>query len=225
MRLLSYNIRGGLGMDGRRSIARIARVIQEHEPDIVCLQEVHRRLPWSGLSDQPRLLGRATGLHVTFLPCLRLAGGGYGNCILSRAAPLSQSLHLLESRKEQRGAISAAIAHEGMTWSVICTHFGLDTEERLAQARQLDAIGRAAPAPCLLVGDLNEGPEAPALRLLTEAGWRHAAPPLEPTFPSIHPQHRIDYILIGSGVRCDRGWIGGSEASDHLPLGAEVAVE
>src|SRR5947199_8817898 len=129
MRLLSYNIRGGLGMDGRRSIARIARVISEYEPDVVCLQEVHRRLPWSGLCDQPRLLGRATGLHVTFLPCLRIGGGGYGNCILSREAPLSQSLHLIESRKEQRGALAAAISTGGTTWSVICTHFGLDAEE------------------------------------------------------------------------------------------------
>jgi endonuclease/exonuclease/phosphatase family metal-dependent hydrolase len=222
MRLMSYNIRGGLGMDNRRSIARIARVIREYAPDIACLQEVHRRLPWSGLRDQPRLLGRYTGMHVTFLPNLRFGPGGYGNCVLSREPALSSALHLLPSLKEQRGAIAVEVPAGGTTWSVLCTHFGLNGEERQAQARQLAEIGRAARCPCLLAGDLNEGPEAPAVRFLLEAGWRHASSPVEPTFTSTNPRDRIDYILMGAGIGCERGWVGVSEASDHLPIGAEV---
>jgi endonuclease/exonuclease/phosphatase family metal-dependent hydrolase len=225
MRLLSYNIRGGLGMDDRRSIARIARVIQEQDPDVACLQEVHRRLPWSGLSDQPRLLARHTGLHAVFLPNLRVGVGGYGNCILSREPVLSRMLHLLPSRKEQRGAIGVDVSCRGTIFTILCTHFGLDGEERQAQARQLDEIGRAARYPCLVAGDLNEGPEGPALRWLEAAGWRHAFPPLEPTFTAAAPRVRIDYVLMGAGVRCERGWVASTEASDHLPVGAEVELE
>ena len=63
---------------------------------------------------------------------------------------------------------------------------------------------------------------AGVLRFLEEAGWRHAFLPEEPTFPSRVPQHCIDHILMGAGVRCERGWVGTSEASDHLPIGVEV---
>lgn len=225
MRLLTYNIRGGLGMDDRRSIARIAQVIREQDVDVVCLQEVHRRLPWSGLSDQPRLLARHTGLHVVFLPNFRVGVGGYGNCILSREPVQSRKLHLLPSRKEQRGAIAVDVPCRGQTFNVICTHFGLDGEERQAQARQLDAIGRGARYPCLVAGDLNEGPDGPAVVWLEEAGWRHAFPPVEPTFTAAAPRIRIDYVLIGAGVRCEQGWVARTEASDHLPVGAEVHGE
>lgn len=212
-------------MDDRRSIARIARVIQEQDPDVVCLQEVHRRLPWSGLSDQPRLLARHTGLHVVFLPNFRVGVGGYGNCVLSREPVQSRMLHLLPSRKEQRGAIAVDVPSNGTTFTVICTHFGLDREERQAQAQRLDGIGRAARYPCLIAGDLNEGPEGAALRRLEEAGWRHAFPPVKPTFTSTAPRVRIDHVLMGTGVRCERGWVSVSEASDHLPVGAEVYLE
>jgi endonuclease/exonuclease/phosphatase family metal-dependent hydrolase len=225
MRLLSYNIRGGLGMDRRRSIARIARVIEEHAPDVVCLQEVHRRLPFSGLSDQPRLLRRHTGLHLVFRPNLRIGVGGYGNCTLSRTPMVAPTLHLLPSGKEQRGVITTEIQSAGATLTVLCTHLGLDAAERLEQARRLNEIAGKARYPCVLAGDLNEGPDGPVLRFLTKSGWRHASPPTEPTFPSIAPRSRIDYILLGPGVRCERGWVGDSEASDHRPVGAEVFAE
>ena len=109
----------------------------------------------------------------------------------------------------------------GATFTVLCTHFGLDSAERQAQAQRLDEIGRTARYPCLIAGDLNEGPEGPCVRWLEAAGWRHSVPPVEPTFPSTVPRVRIDHVLLGAGLRCERGWVSASEASDHLPVGAE----
>ena len=51
---MTYNIRGALGMDGRRCVRRIAAVIDRVQPDLLCLQEAHCRLPCSGFADQPR---------------------------------------------------------------------------------------------------------------------------------------------------------------------------
>ena len=45
MRVMTYNIRGGLGMDGHRSIERIGAVVRDAGADVVGLQEVHQRLP------------------------------------------------------------------------------------------------------------------------------------------------------------------------------------
>jgi endonuclease/exonuclease/phosphatase family metal-dependent hydrolase len=38
-------------MDGQRSAERIADVVLAQNADIVCLQEVHQRLPQSGFVD------------------------------------------------------------------------------------------------------------------------------------------------------------------------------
>src|SRR5689334_20283829 len=84
MRIMTYNIRGGLGVDGRRSIARIGRVIQGAAADVIGLQEVHQRLPQSRLADQPRALSRVTGMTCLFGPALSLGISRYGNAVLSR---------------------------------------------------------------------------------------------------------------------------------------------
>lgn len=52
MRIVTYNIRGGLGLDGRRSIGRVAETLRALRPDVVCFQEVHQRTPWGGLTDR-----------------------------------------------------------------------------------------------------------------------------------------------------------------------------
>ncbi|MCU0781309.1 MAG: hypothetical protein MUF04_09445, partial [Akkermansiaceae bacterium] len=38
LRVLSFNIRTGTGMDGKRDLGRIAKVITDCQPDVVLLQ-------------------------------------------------------------------------------------------------------------------------------------------------------------------------------------------
>ena len=54
MRLLTYNIHKGVGSDRRYRLERIIDVIQEQEPDLICLQEVDRNVQRSRL---PRSAG------------------------------------------------------------------------------------------------------------------------------------------------------------------------
>ena len=56
MRIVTYNTRGSLGMDGLRSTRRIVETVRAVSPDIVCFQEIHQRLAWSGREDQPAIL-------------------------------------------------------------------------------------------------------------------------------------------------------------------------
>ncbi len=44
LRLLSYNIRHGQGMDGQIDLKRIARVIADVSPDLVALQDLPRAI-------------------------------------------------------------------------------------------------------------------------------------------------------------------------------------
>src|SRR5438874_49069 len=109
MRVISYNIRGGLGMDGRRDIRRIAGVLREAQAEVVGLQEVHRRLPQSGLADQPRSLARATGMRCLFGPALTFGPGKYGNAVLSALPARRRAVHRLPGKGEPRAALEVEL--------------------------------------------------------------------------------------------------------------------
>jgi endonuclease/exonuclease/phosphatase family metal-dependent hydrolase len=55
MKIVSYNIRFGLGLDQRYDLVRIADTVRD--ADIIGLQEVERNWKRSGMSDQPDILG------------------------------------------------------------------------------------------------------------------------------------------------------------------------
>jgi endonuclease/exonuclease/phosphatase family metal-dependent hydrolase len=222
MRILTYNIRGGLGMDGRRSIPRIGSVVREAAAEVVGLQEVHQRLPQSALADQPRALERSTGMRCLFGPALTIGPGKYGNAVLSAVPAQRRAVHSLPGEGEPRAALEVELELEGRPVVLFCTHFGLSEAARRDQATALAERVSRAGAPVVVVGDLNAGPEAPELQLLLAAGLRHAAPPVEPTFPSDEPRHRIDYILLSPELRCEQSRVIPTTASDHLPIAADI---
>ena len=51
-RLLTYNVHRCVGVDRKLDVARIVGVIAEHEPDIVCLQELDVGRARTGYVDQ-----------------------------------------------------------------------------------------------------------------------------------------------------------------------------
>lgn len=84
LRVMTYNIRWGLGLDGQLDLQRTAGVIAAAAPDLVGLQEVERGSPRSRFCDQPAELSRLLGMHVAFGPNLRLGSWQFGNALLSR---------------------------------------------------------------------------------------------------------------------------------------------
>ena len=73
MRLLSYNIHKGIGgRDRRYDLQRIIGVIEEENPDLICLQEVDHKVRRCRFHDQPRLLANhfnAVGYLCGKPPC------------------------------------------------------------------------------------------------------------------------------------------------------------
>jgi endonuclease/exonuclease/phosphatase family metal-dependent hydrolase len=67
MKLVSYNIRFGLGLDQKIDLGRIAETVKD--ADIIALQEVERFWMHSGMSDQPEILGRhLPGFYWSYCP-------------------------------------------------------------------------------------------------------------------------------------------------------------
>ncbi|MGH6904762.1 MAG: endonuclease/exonuclease/phosphatase family protein, partial [Geminicoccaceae bacterium] len=83
IRVATYNVHGCRGRDGRRDVARIARVLGEIRADVVGLQEVESRHGRSDVDQAERLAG-ALGMACVEGPLLRAERGWYGNALLSR---------------------------------------------------------------------------------------------------------------------------------------------
>jgi endonuclease/exonuclease/phosphatase family metal-dependent hydrolase len=227
MRIVTYNTRGSLGMDGLRITPRIAEVVRRVMPDVVCFQEIHRRLFRSGGEDQPDVLSSALGRPFAFQSNLKIGLGGYGVGIAYRGDLHQRREHFLPSKKEQRGALELQLRNVAdlSRVTVFCTHWGLEAEERREQATALAQSILLAPGPVVVCGDFNENAEGEALRAFLEAsGLRDAdAERNHPTFVSDKPTTRIDFILHSADLVVQNVEVIASLASDHLPVLVDFA--
>src|SRR5712692_11135736 len=84
LRVMTYNIHVGVGMDKKLDLQRIADVINREHPDLVGLQEVDRGVKRTEGLDEIAELARMTKMEYAFAHNLDYQGGQYGVAILSR---------------------------------------------------------------------------------------------------------------------------------------------
>ena len=222
-RVVCYNIRAGLGMDGRRSIRRVAEVLAPLSPDIVCLQEVDQHVPRSWLENQPKYLSVRLGMQDVFQRNVMFdGGGGFGNCILAKPFAQRCRCHPLPGEGESRGLVEATTAVDGRHVTVFCTHLGLDANSRIEQARKALEIVRAAEGPKLLCGDMNDVLGSQTLSiLLDDPVLRDVAQELDAGHIATFPPglgKRIDFVLADLRLKVESYQVVESEASDHFPI-------
>jgi endonuclease/exonuclease/phosphatase family metal-dependent hydrolase len=233
MRIVSYNIRGGLGTDNTRSTERIAEVLLSLNPlpDIICLQEVHERTPWANFINQPAQLRQLLPAYsVTMMRCIDLKVGGYGIAILSNSPILHTRRHKLpqgphKSTKpiEPRGLLEIELDNI----IVFNTHWGLSPEERLEQGVAVTKILSKATKPIILCGDFNERAEEAGVAFVREkVGLLDAdAAQNRFTYATDNPYARIDFILHSPTLVCESVVLIETQASDHFPLVADFITE
>lgn len=221
---MTYNIRGTKGMDNQHSPERIAEVIRESGAQIVCLQEVHQRMAHSKFVDQPKVLSRSLGMKTAFGINLRIGIGNYGNAVLTTFDIVGSKNHSLTSKGEPRGTLEVSLMTPEGPLTVFCSHFGLDREERATQAQELAALVNAAPSPKIVCGDFNETSPAKGVSTLlelTDLIDAYAEGP--PTFDAANPTDRIDFIFHDPSVVVDSIRLVDTQASDHLPIVADLS--
>ena len=225
MRVMTYNVRGGWGSDGQKSTERIADVVRSQSPNIVCFQEVHQRLPQSKFVDQPARLERELAMPFVFQANLHLGVGKYGVGVASRYPVRGVRNHLLPSVREQRGVLQVTLGAPDGLLTVFCTHWGLNGAERERQAAQLAELVGAVSGLVIVCGDLNERPDAPAVRLLLDRmGLADADADLNrPTYPTERPEARIDYVFFSPTLTLAGVSVLETPASDHGPLVADFS--
>lgn len=225
----SYNIHRGVGLDRRRDLDRIARVIAEIGPDVIGLQEVVRA---NGVAhaDQAQYLAAALGMTLVMGETRAFGDGTYGNAVLTRLPVLnSMRCDLSCDGREPRGALRVDLGVDETAVHIFNCHFGLAFHERRAQLGLLHAFLRATDCagPRLLMGDFNEWHRGPVTRVLR----REFSSPmrrLRRTHPALFPLFRLDRIywdveLQGETFQAHRSRLS-RVASDHLPVVARVRV-
>ncbi len=226
LRVLTYNIHHGEGMDGKIDLERVAQVIKRLEPDVVALQEVDVKTTRAHGVDQAAELGRLTGLHVAFGKAMDYAGGEYGNAILSRWPLEDVKTHALPFQDgcEPRCLVTARLQGPGDRRLMFGgTHLEHAKEHvRLCQAGKLGpAVAEAGSLPVVLAGDLNAVPGS-APMLVLQRHWTDAADgQWQPTCPAEQPRVTIDYVLYRPTVAwrtVEMRVIEETVASDHRPV-------
>ena len=225
VRVATWNIRGGVGADGRFDLARVVRLLERAGPDVVALQEVDSRRG-TGQHEHPFLLLRqALGEHAVEAKSIVSAHGEYGQILISRW-PLSDiQIHDISvPGREPRRAIEAEVASPYGRLHMAAVHLGLAFRERRAQTRTLVDIAQRSPITTVMLGDFNDwiwrGSVQNAIhRALPARTWHR-------TFPSWLPMIRLDRVycrprdaLVASFT--DRE---ARAMSDHLPVFADVRV-
>lgn len=225
LRVLSYNIHHGEGVDRQLDLERIATTILSVEPDVVSLQEVDRETRRTGGVDQAKELARLTNMEVVFGASMDYQGGQYGNAVLTRF-PV-QDVEVIPLPGEPRSALCVTLQWPGRsepqgTFRFVATHLDTSAEPRRASVPLINAaLESGGELPTILAGDLNALPESPTMVALG-AEWEDAtgAHGLF-TVPVGDPKRQIDYVLYRPQTR----WtVLGAEvldeavASDHRPI-------
>jgi endonuclease/exonuclease/phosphatase family metal-dependent hydrolase len=226
IRVMTWNIHGGVGIDGRFALDRITETIARHDPDVVALQEVDSRRRAAGHRSPFELLREAVGDHGIEAKSIATADGDYGQMVVSRWPFAGTEVHdITYAEREPRRAIETEVRTDRGAFRLVATHFGLSVRERRTQAQRLVEIARRHPTTTVMLGDFNDwfwpGTLRDALRHELPGRTRHA------TFPSWCPTFRLDRIFCWPPRALIRSFVDrkARRASDHLPVIADIAVD
>lgn len=231
LRVVSYNIKRGLGNDGVTDLKRTAEVLRKLKPDFVGLQEVDEQTERSGGVDQAVELGKLLDMHHAFAPFMDYNGGRYGLAVLSRYPIANATIVKLPQGNEPRVALATEVSLPGdVSVTFVNLHFDWvkDDTFRFAQATTLRKYLDGLQTPYILLGDFNDVPKSRTLNLLRQGTVEAEKPSNDNlTFSSTDPKVEIDFLFAAPPTRWKVGKVTVVDepvASDHRPVVAEFQL-
>lgn len=234
LKVASYNIHKGVGLDRVRDPDRILTILREIDADVIALQEADRRfglreavIPRATLDDHSPWAVVEPGHYDSARTASSM--GWHGNALLVRrgievvgacAVPLPTI--------EPRGAVCATLRVGGALLRVVGMHLDLSG---LRRRQQVSAVCEHIAAykesgHSVMMGDLNEwsiaggalSAFAPPLRVLAPGR----------SFPARRPLAQLDRIVVSEGVEVEASGVHHSPlaavGSDHLPVWATLLL-
>ena len=204
IRVMSMNIKECGKYCGYKS-APYAELINQYQPDVVCLQEVDYRTTRNGGRDWLNEVALDTGMWPYFSQSMTYQGGGFGTALLCRYPfwGLTKIISNITGAREPRSTAWLYLTlPEGGVVRVATTHLALEsgqiTIQHLADVNS-KMFKEDSTTPTLLIGDFNsqEGSDP-----YTYAGnrWVDLGKGYGDTYPTSRPDityanQRLDYVM------------------------------
>ncbi len=235
LRIVSYNIHHGEGMDGKLDFTRIGSLLGKLNADIIAIQEIDSAATRTNGSYGLGEMAYQTGYNPTYGPSIEFQGGKYGVGILSRERPLKTWRIPLPGKSEARTLLMA----EFDKYVFACTHLSLDEDERLASVPLIEHEAASCAKPFIVAGDWNDNSDSKLVKAM-EKSFMICNRPDSATFPSDKPKECIDFIAVYKGAQ-NKGDYNGEHvnrtakveeslvvdertASDHRPVFVSVVL-
>ena len=229
LKIVSYNIHHGEGIDGKMDLPRIAAVIAKENPDLVTLQEVDKICTRSGGVDQAAELGKLLKMEHRFGKFMDFQGGEYGMAVLSRLPIKKTTRHELPKGAEPRCALEIVV--QPMGWEKPLSLIGIHndwTKEEIRVRQVTDLLGKleTIDQSVVLAGDFNAEPGSGSLELLKKKGWQTLRKKRANTWPSVKPKVEIDFFIVRDlpPFTYAERILDEEVASDHRPIAVKISV-
>jgi endonuclease/exonuclease/phosphatase family metal-dependent hydrolase len=220
VRLATWNIRAAQSAP----VDVLAAEMRAMEADLFALQEVDVRTRRGAFVDQPEELARALGFHYVFAASIKWDEGHYGLAVLSRYPLTKVARHRVDStpEAEPRIVLDVTVCAAGRPLHVLNHHADRRTASRalgFADVKRL--VQNDLSHGVLLLGDLNEYPDAPGVRSLIDAGLVDLSAAASNTVGT----GRVDYLLLDAPLarRASAAVVWPTDKSDHHALLADLA--
>ena len=220
LRIGTWNIRAAQSAP----VDMLAAEIRAMQVDVLALQEVDVRTRRGGFVDEPVELATALGLNYVFAASIKWDEGHYGLAVLSRWPLVSVERHRLNStpEAEPRIVLDVTVCAAGRPLHLLNTHADRRTASRALGFADLRQIAQGHFGRGILVlGDLNEYPDAPGVRSLIDGGFVDLSADSPPTVGT----GRVDYLLadppLARIASTARVWA--TDKSDHHAVLADLA--
>lgn len=245
-RLVTFNIAHGRGLSlyqglvSRRALdknlERIATFLKEADADLVALQEIDGDSHWNRHLDMPVILAEKSGYPASMLGANTRREGRkpllYGNALLSRL-PVThwENRAFGNATLGEKGFLYAETKLDALTLPVVNLHLCYKSP-----ARRREQIGRLLEFLCarpvtpgmtspVVCGDFNatakqsEDAVRDLLSALREARGDYRIHPVDaPTFHSIRPTRRLDFVFLPANFKLLACEVPALRLSDHRPV-------
>ncbi len=163
LKIITFNVAHGKGMDGKVDIVRQAELIKEYQPDIVFLQEIDMYTKRAGETNQIYEFSQQLGLpYCSMESNITLEEGYYGDGIISRF-PINFSTNYLmpltDINHEQRGILCNRVSFGTTKINLFSVHLSTYEDERILAAKEINRILHKIDKSELIImgGDFNVG--------------------------------------------------------------------
>ena len=190
VKMMSYNIHNGIGLDEVTDYARIGELIRQYAPDVVAIQEIDSATTRSEGKYVLGEIAKVAEMNDYYAPAINYRGGKYGIGLLCKEEPIAITRHALPGREEQRALIIA----EFPEYVFACTHLSLTEADRDASVAIISDLAKEYDKPFFIAGDFNAEPTEPFFATFTK-DFTPLTGATTPTFPADTPNVVIDYIM------------------------------